>query len=107
MKYIIALVSLFTLMSVHAADISAKSLIEIESRIALQRDTLHEKLIQADTDDITEGKIIAALGNMIEDKLDEAEAKLNAIQTDDDLTVENIQEIEKLLETSEQLINEI
>lgn len=107
MKTFIAMLSLFTLMTVQAATVSAKALIGIESRIEIQRELLNEKLNSVDTQDLTEGKIIAAMANMIENKLATAEEMLNSIASDAELTEENVARINAVLDQSEKLIEEI
>ena len=107
MKSFIAIIALFTLVTVQAATVSAKALLGIESRIEIQREALQEKLNHFETDDITEGKIVAAMVNHIEAKLSEAEEKLNSIDSDEQLTEENVDAINKILDESEKLISEI
>ena len=107
MKAFIALVSLFTILTVQASTISAKSLLGIESRIELQKQSLQDKLNSFETDDITEGKIVAAMVNLIENKLEAAEQSLNNISSEENLTEENIAKINSLLDESEKLIEEI
>lgn len=107
MKAFIAIVSLFTLITAQAATISAKALIGIESRIEMQRLALQDKLSSFETDDITEGKIVAAMVNTIEAKLESAEHALDSIASDEQLTEENVDAINKILDESEKLIEEI
>lgn len=107
MKAFIALVSLFTVLTVQASTVSAKALLGVESRIEMQRLTLQDKLNSFDTDDITEGKIVAALVNMIEEKLEAAEQSLNNIDSEEKLTEENVAKINSILDESEKLIEEI
>ena len=106
MKAFIAALSLFTIITAQAATVSAKALLGIESRITVQRDALNDKLNTVDTTDITEGKIVAAMANMIESKLELAESMLNSI-SESDLTEENIAKINAVLDESELLIEEI
>lgn len=107
MKSFIAIVSLFALITAQAATVSAKALLGIESRIEMQREALKEKLNNFDTDDITEGKIVAAIVNSVEEKLAQAEEGLNSIASDEQLTEENVDAINKILDESERLIEEI
>jgi outer membrane PBP1 activator LpoA protein len=106
MKTFIAIVSLFTIITAQAATVSAKALLGIESRIELQRDALNVKLNSFETDDITEGKIVATMVNLIENKIAQAEESLNSI-SEDELTEENIAKINSILDESEKLIEEI
>jgi hypothetical protein len=106
MKAFIAALCLLTMITAQAATVSAKALLGIESRITLQRDALNDKLNAVNTTDITEGKIVAAMANMIESKLELAEQMLNSI-SESDLTEENIAKINSVLDESELLIEEI
>lgn len=106
MKAFITVLSLFTIITAQAATVSAKALLGIESRISLQREVLNDKLNAADTSDITEGKIVAAMTNMIESKLALAEEMLNSL-SESDLTEENVAKINAVLDQSELLIEEI
>lgn len=106
MKTFIAMLCLFTLITAQAATVSAKALLGIESRIELQKETLNDKLNSFETDDITEGKIVAAMVSSIESKIAAAEASLNSL-SEDDLTEENIAAINAILDQSEKLIEEI
>ena len=108
MKAFIAMITLFAVMSVQAATISAKAMLGCESRIENQRVALQEKLNSLeDTGDITEGKIVASIVNMVYDRLVQAEEALLAIDSDEKLTVEAIDAINKILDESEELIREI
>lgn len=107
MKAFIAVIALFTIVTAQAATISAKALIGIESRIEIQREALQDKLSNFETDDIVEGKIVAAMVNQIEDKLKAAEQALNSIASDEQLTEETVAEINSILDESERLIEEI
>lgn len=107
MKTFIAIVSLFTILTVQASTMSVKALLGIESRIEIQREALSEKLNSVETDDLTEGKIIAAMANMIEKRLATAENLLNSITSEDQLTEEIVAKINKILDQSEKLIQEI
>lgn len=107
MKTFIAIVSLFTLVTAQAASISVKALLGIESRIEIQREALNEKMKSIDSEDLTEGKIVAAMGDLIEEKLATAEEKLNSINSEDQLTEEAVAEINNILDESELLIQEI
>ena len=106
MKTFIAIVSLFTIITAQAATVSAKALLGIESRIEIQREILNDKLNSFETDDITEGKIVATMVNLIENKIAQAEESLNSI-SEDELTEENIAKINSILDESEKLIEEI
>lgn len=106
MKTFIAIVSLFTIITAQAATVSAKALLGIESRIEIQREILNDKLNSFETDDITEGKIVATMVNLIESKIAQAEESLNSI-SEDELTEENIAKINSILDESEKLIEEI
>lgn len=106
MKTFIAIVSLFTIITAQAATVSAKALAGIDSRIELQREILNDKLSSFETDDITEGKIVATMVNLIESKIAQAEAAANLIG-DEELTEENIAAINAILDQSEKLIEEI
>lgn len=106
MKTFIAIVSLFTIITAQAATVSAKALLGIESRIEIQREALNDKLNSFETDDITEGKIVATMVNLIESKIAQAEESLNSI-SEDELTEENIAKINSILDESEKLIEEI
>lgn len=107
MKSFIAIVSLFTLITAQAATISAKALLGIESRIETQREALNDKLDSFTTEDMTEGRLVAAMTNLIQDKLEEAEDMLNSINSDEELTEEKVAEINKILNEVERLIQEI
>lgn len=107
MKILITIISLFTLMAVQAESISPKVMLEIESRIEIQKEALQEKLSNFSTDDITEGKIVASIVNTVESKLAQAQTDLDSIDSDEKLTVENIDAINKILDESEKLIEEI
>lgn len=107
MKALIVIFSFLTLMSSFAATISAKALAGIDSRIEEQRSDLNKKLNAANTDDFMEGKIVAAMANMIENKLEKAEKELALIESDDELTEENVAKINAILDESEKLIKEI
>jgi predicted xylose isomerase-like sugar epimerase len=107
MKTFIAIVSLFTILTVQASTMSVKALLGIESRIEIQREALSEKLNSVEIDDLTEGKIIAAMANMIEKKLAIAEEMLNSITSEDQLTEEAVAQINDILDQSEKLIQEI
>ena len=107
MKTFIAIISLFTILTAQAATVSVKALLGIESRIEIQREALNEKLGSVDSEDLTEGKIIAAMGNMVEEKLATAEQLLNSISSDEQLTEEAVAEINDILDQSEKLIQEI
>lgn len=107
MKSFIAIVSLFALITAQAATVSAKALLGIESRIEMQREALKEKLNNFETDDITEGKIVAAIVYSVEEKLARAEEGLNSIASEEQLTEENVDAINKILDESERLIEEI
>lgn len=107
MKAFIAVIALFTIVTAQAATISAKALIGIESRIEIQREILQDKLSNFETDDIVEGKIVAAMVNQIESKLKAAEQALNSIASDEQLTEETVAEINSILDESERLIEEI
>lgn len=107
MKTLIIIASLFVISTVQAATISAKALIGIESRIEIQKEALQSKLNSFETDDITEGKIVASMVNLIESKLSEAQSSLDSIVSDEELTVENVDHINSILDESEKLINEI
>ena len=106
MKTLLIIASLFTMITAHAA-VSAKSLLGIESRIEIQRESLQEKLRSFETDDYMEGKIVASMVSMIEEKLTSAENSLNAIVSDESLTEENVAQINSILDESEKLIEEI
>jgi len=106
MKTFIAIVSLFTIITAQAATVSAKALLGIESRIEIQREVLNDKLNSFETDDITEGKIVATMVNLIESKIAQAEESLNSI-SEEELTEENIAKINSILDESEKLIEEI
>lgn len=107
MKTFIAIVSLFTILTVQASTVSVKALLGIESRIEIQREALSEKLNSVETDDLTEGKIIAAMTNMVEKRLATAEDMLNSITSEDQLTEEAVAQINDILDQSEKLIQEI
>lgn len=108
MKFITALLITLSMASTFAQTISAKALVGIESRIELQRIELEEKLSQADAgDDITEGKILAAMANTVESKLAQAEEALSNIADDASLTEENVAKIERILDEAQAIINEI
>lgn len=108
MKLFTAILITLSMASTMAQALSPKVLVGLESRIELQKSELEEKLSNADAgDDITEGKIIAAMANTIEAKLAAAEEALNNITDDSSLTEENVSNIEQLLEEAQALINEI
>lgn len=107
MKTIIAIVSLFALITAQASTISAKALVGIDSRIEIQREALNDKLSSVNTDDLTEGKIVAAIAGMVESKLQEAQELVNSIVSEEQLTEENIALINAILDQSEELIQEI
>lgn len=107
MKALVVLFSFLTLVSAFAGSISPKALLGIESRIELQRMALNEKLNSVNTDDITEGKIVAAMASSIEAKLEKAERALSLIESDNELTEENVAKINAILDESERLIEEI
>ena len=54
-----------------------------------------------------EGKIVASMISMIEEKLAAAENSLNAINSDESLTEENVAQINSILDESQKLIEEI
>lgn len=107
MKALVVFFSFFALVSAFAGNMSPKALLGIESRIELQRIALNDKLNSANIDDITEGKIVAAMANSIESKLEQAEKALSSIESDNELTKENVDKINAILDESERLINEI
>jgi hypothetical protein len=107
MKTLLVMIALLSVSSLHAATTSAKVLGEIDIRIEMQRDALNEKLNNLDADDLTKGKIIASMVNMIEEKLVNAESLEDAISSDEDLTVENVDKINSVLDLSEELIKEL
>lgn len=107
MKAFIAIIALFTIVTAQAASISAKALLGIESRIEIQRLALQDKLSNFETDDIVEGKIVATMVNSIESKISQAEEALNSIASDEQLTEESVDAINKILDESEKLIEEI
>ena len=107
MKTLLVFLSFFTILSSFAAQVSPKALVGLESRIDLQRSELNQKLNSINTDDITEGKIVAAMVNMIESKLEQAENSLDSIESDNELTEERINKINQILDESERLIKEI
>lgn len=107
MKTFITIFCLLAVISVQAASVSAKAILGIESRIELQKADLKVKLDHFYTEDIDEGRNVAALVNLIEDKLASAEQALYSIESDEQLTEENIEAINKILDASETLIEEI
>ena len=106
MKTIIAMLSLLTVITASASTISAKALVGIESRIENQKAALSYKLDSANTDDIIEGKIVASITHMVEEKLAKAEKMVNSIN-ESDLTAAKVAEINAVLDESETLIQEI
>ncbi len=106
MKSFIAMLSLFTLITAQAATISTKVLVGMESRIENQKAELVTKLDSANTDDIVEGKIIASITHLVEEKLATAE-KMLASLNESDLTSEKIAEISAILDQADTLIQEI
>lgn len=107
MKALFAALTIFITMNVFAQSVSPKALLGLESRILNQKIEMNQKLNAANTDDLMEGKILAALGNMISDKLEQAEKEIAKIDSEEELTAANIAKIEKLLDEADQLINEI
>ncbi len=107
MKLLIVIFTLFTLSSTFAQTISAKALVGIDSRIEMQKNDLNKKLNNFDTDDITEGKIVATMVNEIEFRIKQAEKELAKIESDNELTEENVAKINAILDESEKLIEEI
>ena len=104
MKVFVIIMALFTALTVQAATVSAKALGDIEARIELQKEDLEKKLRNFDTDDITEGKIVAAIVMFIEDSHDKVQASVDAINSDEELTEEAVQEMTKVLDEVDQMI---
>lgn len=104
MKVLVLMIALFTVLVAQASTVSAKALGDIESRIELQKEDLEKKLRNFDTDDITEGKIVAAIVMYIEDSHDKVQASVDAIDSDEELTEEAVLEMTKVLDEVDQMI---
>lgn len=88
--------------------VSPKLLLELEIRIEGLKEELNAKSKSMETiDSLTEGKIVAAMINMIETNIALAEEKLASIVGDADLNQENINEISSILDQTEKIISEL
>jgi hypothetical protein len=99
--------SLIIINAALADTLSPKVLVDIESKISIQKEELKAKISNLDIIDQMEGKIVAALINTIEDKLNTIEILLAKIDSEESLTEANIAQIQSLLDESEELISEI
>ena len=106
MKSFIAMLSLFTLITAQAYTVPTKFLVGMESRIENQKTELASKIASANTDDIVEGKIVASITYLVEQKLAKAAAMLDSLN-ESDLTTDKINEITEILDQADKLIEEI
>lgn len=84
-----------------------KALVEIESKVALQKEDLKNVEAHLDIVDLVEGKIVASIINSIEEKFETVELELSKINSDEQLTVENIEKIQNILKDIDALIKSI
>lgn len=106
MKMFIATLSLLALMTAQAASLSPKVLVGLDSRMENQKAELEAKVNAANTDDITEGKIVASINQLVLAKIALAQDMLNSL-SDDGITEENIALVTAVLDEADKLISEI
>jgi len=89
-------------------EVSVKELADLEVRSnMLREDFKYEVSLLDDTTDMIEGKIRAAMINSILESLNKAQAQMDAIESDFDLTREAIDSIKKELDLAKALIEEL
>ena len=111
MKSFIAILSLVTVISAQAATVSKQTVSSIASRIEVQRVTLDDKVSNANTDDIVEGKVVATMSNQVEVLLKTAQQMLDSAAAAKKLTkaevAEKVSDINAVLEVAKLLTSEI